>query len=425
MLAAMTRRTFIFLALLAALARLHRQRAGTRAHAFEQPESESGFQPKPLVTAKKHMVVAAHPLAAEAGLAMLRKGGSAVDAGIAVQMVLNLVEPQSSGIGGGAYHALLGRGRKTLASIDGRETAPAAATPELFLDAEGKPLPREAAIASGLSVGVPGVLAALEADARQIRQAPLGGTVRAGDRACPRRFPGLAPPRQDAGRHRSRQLRAGRARLFLRCARQTLAGRLQARTIRRSPTRFATIARDGPKPFYRRRHRRRHRQARCRTIRAGPASSPLRTSPTIAPRSASRSARFIARISVCGTGPPSSGAVTVGQVLGLSSRSISAPRRSARVPAHVIAEAERLAFADRARYLADTDFVAVPVAGLLDPTYLAERRALIDPDRAQRDGRGRIAAQREARRVRQRRHARRAAAPAKSPSSTTRATPSP
>ena len=129
--------------------------------AFEQPESESGFQPKPLVTAKKHMVVAAHPLAAEAGLAILRKGGSAVDAGIAVQMVLNLVEPQSSGIGGGGYILYWDAGSKQLASIDGRETAPAAATPELFLDADGKPLPRDAAMASGLSIGVPGALAAL------------------------------------------------------------------------------------------------------------------------------------------------------------------------------------------------------------------------------------------------------------------------
>ena len=93
---------------------------------------------------------------------MLRQGGSAIDAGIAAQMVLNLVEPQSSGIGGGAFMLYWDAGAKTLASYDGRETAPAAATPELFLDDEGKPLSREAAIASGLSVGVPGVLAALK-----------------------------------------------------------------------------------------------------------------------------------------------------------------------------------------------------------------------------------------------------------------------
>ncbi len=85
-----------------------------RAYAFEQPESESGFPPKPLVKAKRHMVVAAHPLAAEAGLAILRKGGSAVDAGIATQMVLNLVEPQSSGIGGGGFILYWDAGAKQL-----------------------------------------------------------------------------------------------------------------------------------------------------------------------------------------------------------------------------------------------------------------------------------------------------------------------
>ena len=130
--------------------------------AFEQPEAPSGITSKPLATAKTEMVVAANPLAAEAGLAMLRKGGSAIDAAIAVQMVLNLVEPQSSGIGGGAFILTWDQAAKTLRNIDGRETAPAGATPELFLDAGGKPLPRKAAMECGKSVGVPGVLAALK-----------------------------------------------------------------------------------------------------------------------------------------------------------------------------------------------------------------------------------------------------------------------
>ena len=134
----------------------------TAAYAFDQPEGASGLTPKPLVHAKKHMVVAAHPLAADAGLAMLRKGGSAIDAGIAAQMVLNLVEPQSSGIGGGAFMLYWDGAAETLTSYDGREMAPAGATPELFLDATGKPLPRDAAMHSGLSIGVPGVLAALK-----------------------------------------------------------------------------------------------------------------------------------------------------------------------------------------------------------------------------------------------------------------------
>ena len=136
--------------------------AGAALRAYEHPEGPSGFTPKSLVKAKRHMVVAANPLAAEAGLAILRKGGSAVDAAIATQMVLNVVEPQSSGIGGGAFLLTWDAASKTLLNIDGRETAPAAATPDLFLDAAGKPLPRKEAMESGRSVGVPGVLAALK-----------------------------------------------------------------------------------------------------------------------------------------------------------------------------------------------------------------------------------------------------------------------
>ncbi len=130
-------------------------------HAFQQPEGATGFTPKPLVKATRHMVVAAHPLAAAAGLDILRAGGSAVDAAIATQMVLNLVEPQSSGLGGGAFLLVWDAKTKTLKSIDGRETAPAADTPDLFLDADGKPMPREQAMESGRSIGTPGVLAAL------------------------------------------------------------------------------------------------------------------------------------------------------------------------------------------------------------------------------------------------------------------------
>src|SRR6476660_2777931 len=136
--------------------------AGATLRAFEQPEGPSAIASRHLVTAKKHMVVAAQPLAAEAGLAMLRKGGSAIDAAIATQIVLNLVEPQSSGIGGGAFILYWDKQKNELAGFDGRETAPSAASPDLFLDADGKPLPPDIAMASGLSVGAPGVLAALK-----------------------------------------------------------------------------------------------------------------------------------------------------------------------------------------------------------------------------------------------------------------------
>src|SRR5690348_14239478 len=114
------------------------------------------------VPAKHDMVAAANPLAVDAGLQMLRAGGSAADAAIAVQMVLTLVEPESSGIGGGAFLLLYDPATKQVTSFDGRETAPASATPQMFLDASGKPRSKREIIPGGLSVGVPGDVAVLE-----------------------------------------------------------------------------------------------------------------------------------------------------------------------------------------------------------------------------------------------------------------------
>ena len=123
------------------------------------PERETGRTEKPLVRSARYMVSAANPLAVEAGLEMLRAGGNAVDAAIAVQLVLNLVEPQSSGIGGGAFILFWDQKARQLRTYDGRETAPAAARPERFLKADGRPMPLREAIFSGSSVGVPGLVA--------------------------------------------------------------------------------------------------------------------------------------------------------------------------------------------------------------------------------------------------------------------------
>ena len=130
------------------------------------------------------MISAANPYATRAGLEMLRKGGSAVDAAIAAQMVLTLVEPESSGIGGGAFLLLYDAKQDKVTSFDGRETAPASATPGMFLDAQGKPRAHMDAIPGGLSVGVPGVVAMLRDGAQALRQAALGDAVPAGHCAC-------------------------------------------------------------------------------------------------------------------------------------------------------------------------------------------------------------------------------------------------
>jgi gamma-glutamyltranspeptidase / glutathione hydrolase len=350
------------------------------AYAFEAPEGASGFTPKPLFKAKKHMVVAANPLAAEAGLAILRKGGSAADVGIAIQMVLNLVEPQSSGIGGGVYILYWDAPTKKLVSIDGRETAPQAATPELFLDDNGKPLPRETAMASGLAVGVPGVLAALKLVHEKhgrLRWAelfqPAITLARDGFEISPR----LAALLADAGPD---SFTADARAYFFDAAGRPLPTGYRLKNPALAET-FETIARDGPRAFYEGHIARDIAEA----VQHDPRNAGRLTAEDLARyRAIERGPVCVAyRLHrVCGMGPSSSGGVTAGQVLALIEPFDLGPKPLEPEAAHLIVEAERLAYADRARYLADPDFVSVPVAGLLDPHYLAGRRALIDPKRA-------------------------------------------
>lgn len=351
------------------------------AHALKLPEGASGFAPKPLVTAESHMVVAAHPLAAKAGLTMLRQGGSAIDAGIATQMVLTLVEPQSSGIGGGAFILYWDATAETLTSYDGRETAPGSATPELFLDKDGKPLPFREAMASGLSIGVPGVLAALKLVHDEYGTLPWEELFQPAIRLARDGFP--VSPRL------SKVLGQADPKSFTPLARAyfydanghpwPVGHKLKNPVLAET---FEIIASKGVDAFYRGKIARDIVQA-VQTDPRHPGSLSEKDLATY--RAKERQAICVPYRgrSVCGAGPPSSGAVAVGQVLGLVEPfDLGATPFEPRA-AHIIAEAERLAFADRARYLADDDFVAVPVGGLLDPGYLTERRALIDPERAQ------------------------------------------
>jgi gamma-glutamyltranspeptidase/glutathione hydrolase len=354
--------------------------AGTDTRAYDRPEGSSGFTPKTLAKAKRHMVVAANPLAAEAGLAILRKGGSAVDAAIAVQMVLNVVEPQSSGLGGGAFLLTWDQATKTLLNIDGRETAPTAATPELFLDANGKPLPFKQAAESGRSVGVPGVLAALklahdkygklpwaELFAPAIKLARDGFSVSF-------RLAGLLDETDPAS-----FTTAARAYFFDPAGRPRPEGYRLTNPALAST--FEAIAKNGPSAFY--------EGAIARDIAAAVESDPRGAGKLTAEDLARYRAKLREPVcvlyrafDVCGAAPPSSGAVTVGQVLALVAPFDLGSEPLMVQPVHRIVEAERLAFADRNRYLADPDFVPAPVAGLLDKSYLDQRRALIDATRA-------------------------------------------
>lgn len=365
---------------LAAMLALFLVLTGT-AHGLELPEGASGFTPKPLVAAKKHMVVAAHPLATEAGLAMLRQGGRAIDAGIATQMVLTLVEPQSSGIGGGAFILYWDAAAETLTSYDGRETAPASATPELFLDENGKPLPFSEAMASGLSIGVPGVLAVLELVHDEYGKLPWAELFQPAIRLARDGFPVSPRLAKMLGRADPQSFTPlARAYFYDPSGHPWPVGhKLKNAALAKT---FETIAREGADAFY-------HGEI-ARDIALAVQSDPRHPGGLSEDDLASYHAKTRPAICVpyrgrrvCGAGPPSSGAIAVGQVLGLLKPfDLGATPFEPRA-AHLIAEAERLAFADRARYLADDDFVPVPMGGLLDEGYLAERRALIDPGQAQ------------------------------------------
>lgn len=346
-----------------------------------EPEAATGTADKTLVTAKRYMVVAAHPLAAEAGRDMLRKGGSAVDAAIATQLVLGLVEPQSSGLGGGAFIVHWQNASRTVTSYDGRETAPAAAKPDRFL-INGAPMDFPDAVRSGLSVGVPGVVRAMELAHRKHGKlawrdlfAPAMALAENGF-ALPSRL-------HDLLKWEGSEAFAPDARRYFfnddgtaKSAGTVLKNLDYAATLR-------AIAAGGAKAFY----EGPIAEAMVAAVAAAPiAKGDLTLSDLAGYQAKERAALcFTYRVrKLCGMGPPSSGAMTIAQTLKLIEPFNEVPgiEHAMRAAAlHIIAEAEKLAYADRNRYLADPDFVAVP-DGLLDEAYLAERRKLINVNAA-------------------------------------------
>ncbi len=348
------------------------------------PEPATGVAQKSVATGERFMVAAANPYAVEAGVEILDAGGSAVDAAIAVQMVLNLVEPQSSGIGGGAFLVHYEAETRAVTTYDGRETAPAAAKPDRFLAADGTPMPFFSAVKSGLSVGVPGVVAMLgEAHAARGRLpwadlfAPAIKLAREGFVVSRRLTLSLMWFGADRFSPEARDY-------FFPGGAAVATG-----SVLKNPA-FAdtleTIARDGPRAFYE------GDIAKAIVTAVNGAETTLsdmtlRDLESYAAIERAPVCTDYRAFRICGMGPPSSGGITVAQTLKLV-EPIAAYRTGAdadRVTGmHLIAEAQKLAYADRNAYLADPDFVTIP-GGLLDPTYLAERRALIAADRAIRD----------------------------------------
>jgi len=359
--------------------------AGISLAAEQQPEGPSGLRPAPPVsTAQKQMVAAANPWAANAGLQILRSGGSATDAAIAMQMVLTLVEPQSSGLGGGAF--LLHWDGKRVQAYDGRETAPMAATEDQFIGADGKPLSFPEAAASGLSVGVPGVLRMLERVHRAHGRLPWAALFEPAIELSERGFP--VSPRLHALLERATALKndaAARAYFY------DAEGRaLPTGTLLKNPALAATLrtlAAGGADAFY----RGPIAADLVRAARSEPSHPGRITEADLAAYRAREHEPVCAGYrswTVCGMGLPSSGGIAVAQTMGMLGHFELAPLRPVQragglqpqaQAVHLISEAERLAFADRNAYLGDPDFVHVEVGRLLDPGYLAARAQRIGP----------------------------------------------
>ncbi len=331
--------------------------------------------------AHKHMIAAAHPLAAEAGLAMLREGGSAVDAAIAAQAVLALVEPQSSGFGGGTVALTYASGTGQILAWDGRETAPAAAGPDLFLSRDGKPMGFYEAGLGGRAVGVPGTMRMLQqmhhAQGRLAWEHLFQPAIRLAEAGFPVSARLAASIAQDGDRLR-RQPEA-RAYFF-----RPDGSPLPQGTILKNQA-FADTARAiaqwGADVLY----RGQIAADIVSTVR-NDANAGLLTADDLATYTAKARPPVCGPyrgLTVCGMGPPSSGGITVLEILGLLEHAdLAGHDLDSLDSVHLLLESERLAYADRNLYIADQDFIPVPIRGLLDPGYLTARAQLIDPDHA-------------------------------------------
>jgi gamma-glutamyltranspeptidase / glutathione hydrolase len=341
------------------------------------PELASGWTSKAPILSRYDMVAAANPLAVAAGHRVLRLGGNAVDAAIAVQMVLNLVEPQSSGIGGGAFMLFHDGRNGLLTAYDGRETAPAAARPDRFLDAEGKPLEFYDAVVGGRSVGVPGTLRMLELAHRRLGKLPWRLLFEPAIALAEQGF--AVSPRLSRAIAGEKHLIQERARAYFYnsdgtplAVGQTLKNPAFAATLKR-------IAKGGAEAFYK------GEIARdiVATVHSAPANPGDMTEADLAAYKARLREPVCGRYrgyKVCGMPPPSSGGITVLQILGiLEPYDMKALGAESLLSVHLFSEAGRLAYADRDRYLADPDFVRPP-PWLIDPAYLRARSSLIRID---------------------------------------------
>lgn len=350
------------------------------AQEAKQPEETTAIAIRQSVQAQTYMVAAANPLAAEAGRKILAAGGTAADAAVAIQLMLNLVEPQSSGLGGGAFALYWDADKAELTSWDGRETAPLAATQAYWLGPDGIPVKWFDAVVGGRSVGVPGTLALLETlhktygrqpwaqvFAPAIAQAQTGFTI----------SPRMAAAIKGALEFNLTSSAEARA-YFL----DDAGNPLPAGHLLKNPAFAQTlhlIAQNGAGAFYQGQIAQDIINATRTEINGG-----ILTSEDFAKYQVKQRPPVCVTYrvwQVCGMGPPSSGGLTVGQILRLLEPFDLGQSGPSAAGYHLLAEASKLAFADRGLYMADSDFIAMP-KGLLNYAYLAERARQIDPTKA-------------------------------------------
>lgn len=349
-----------------------------RVRETREPEAATGRTVKKGVEGSEYMVASANPYATQAGFNVLEKGGSAVDAAIAVQLVLTLVEPQSSGIGGGAFMLYWDQEAKKLLTVDGRETAPAKASANMFLDAEGKPIRWIEAVVGGRSVGVPGIFNAFKQvhdkygklpwkalfdDAITLAEQGFTVSPRLEKLVAMQFNPGISklPTIANYFFPNGSPIKAG----------DKLVNKPLANVYKR-------VASEGIDAFY--------QGQIAEDIVSAVNNSKIAPGVLSLEDMKGYSAKWrepvcgdYRQYTVCGMAPPSSGGIAVLQILGqLEPFAVDKMSANSAEAVHLFTQSSRLAFADRDKYVADSDFVEVPTQALIAKDYMASRSALIN-----------------------------------------------
>lgn len=346
------------------------------------PEAATGLKTQTLVQGSDWMIASANPYASEAGAAMLRQGGNAIDAMVATQLVLGLVEPQSSGIGGGAFLMYWDAKKEALTSFDGRETAPYGVTPRLFQDDKGEPLQFFDAVVGGRSVGTPGTVKLLQHTHQRLGKLPWKTLFEPAINLAKKGFvvsPRLAKLVANDKDYLQRSAEA-KAYFFNQDgspikAGQNLKNPAYADTL-------MLIADQGASAFY-------HGKIAndiVKTVRGAKANPGVLNTMDLATYQVKEREPVCApyrQYSICGMGPPSSGALTLGQIMGMLSHYPIAKMGPENIQSwRLLGDASRLAFADRGKYMADSDYVPMPTEGLLAADYIEQRATLLKRDTA-------------------------------------------